>query len=99
MLQGASARKSVARSRVYSVVAAVLCQRGVRGKTPVAMHSTTCTHAQGIMIGANLSGQGNGDGTNIGVPIGKIMGWDPSLQQKEHEILVQKSIYSYKSIP
>ena len=34
----------------------------------------------------------------VGVAIGKGMGWNPSLHQKEHEKLVQKNIYSYKSI-
>ena len=44
-------------------------------------------------------GQCNGDGPYIGAPIDNRMGWDPSHHQKEHEKMIQKSIYSYKSIP
>ena len=44
------------------------------------------------------AGRLHGKGYTVGVAIGKGMGWNPSLHQKEHEKLVQKSIYSYKSI-
>ena len=43
-------------------------------------------------------GRLHGKGYTVGVAIGKGMGWNPSLHQKEHEKLVQKSIHSYKSI-
>ena len=43
-------------------------------------------------------GRLHGKGYMVGVATGKGMGWDPSVHLKEHEKLVQKSIYSYKSI-
>ena len=47
---------------------------------------------------ARAEGRLHGKGYIVGVPTGKGMGWDPLVHQKEHEKLVQKSIYSYKSI-
>ena len=44
------------------------------------------------------AGRLHGKGYMVGVATGKGMGWDPSVHLKEHEKLVQKSIYSYKSI-
>ena len=46
-----------------------------------------------------VAGQCNGDGPYIGVPIDEISSWDPAHHQQEHEKPIQKSIYSYKSIP
>ena len=44
------------------------------------------------------NGRLHGKGYVVGVATGKGMGWDPSVHLKEHEKLVQKNIYSYKSI-
>ena len=45
-----------------------------------------------------VQGRLHGKGYIVGVATGKGMGWDPSVHLKEHEKLVQKNIYSYKSI-
>ena len=45
-----------------------------------------------------VGGRLHGKGYMVNVLTGKGMGWDPLVHQKEHKKLVQKSIYSYKSI-
>ena len=45
-----------------------------------------------------IFGRLHGKGYMVNVLTGKGMGWDPLVHQKEHKKLVQKSIYSYKSI-